>query len=181
MTCIVGLVCNDNVFMGGDSQGSGGGGKVALKNRKVFKNGAFLIGYTSSYRMGQLLQHSFSPPAQKEGQDVFAYMTTDFINAVRDCMKSGGYSTNDKGEESGGDFLVGYKGRLFEIQDDYAVLESEHTFNSVGCGFAYAFGSLYSTDNLDPRERILKALGASEQFSMGVGKPYYVETLDTTL
>ena len=174
MTCIVGIVQDGRIYMGGDNQGSDGSNKTSLKNRKVFQNGPFLIGYTSSYRMGQLLQYSFYPPAIKENQDVLDYMTTDFVNSVRECLRSGGYATNDKGEERGGNFLVGYKGRLFEIQNDFSVMESSHAFNSVGCGYPYALGSLITSDDQTPKDRIINALKAAEVFSVGVGKEFDV-------
>lgn len=174
MTCIVGLIDNGRIFMGGDSQGTSGSYKGTLKTKKVFQNGEFLIGYTTSYRMGQLLQHSFNPPIPKEDQDILTYMTTDFINAIRDCMKKGGYAKCSNGEESGGTFLVGFRGRLFEIQDDFSVLESEHAFNSVGCGSSFALGSLISTETLPPKARISMALSAAETFSSGVGGPMYI-------
>ena len=67
MTCIVGVVDNGKVYMGGDSAGVGGLCIETRKQPKVFRNGDFLIGYTDSFRMGQLLQYKMSPPRYFEG------------------------------------------------------------------------------------------------------------------
>src|SRR3546814_9779502 len=86
-----------------------------------------LFPYTTlfrSFRMGQLLAHSFQPPKWHDDYDVYEYMVRDFVEAVRNCLKSGGFATREKEAEAGGTFLVGFKGRLFEIADDYQVGES---------------------------------------------------------
>jgi hypothetical protein len=95
MTCIVGLIDNGKVWMGGDSAGVSGLDVTVRKDPKVFKNGDFLIGYTSSFRMGQLLRFKFNPPkyyAEQHNNDEYQYMCTDFIEAIRICLKAGGYS-----------------------------------------------------------------------------------------
>lgn len=176
MTCIVGLIKNGKVYIGGDSAGSDGWNVTVRKDTKVFKNSDFLIGYTSSFRMGQLLRFKFKPPKyHKEDKDLYEYMCTDFIDEVRSCLKTGGYAINDKGEEKGGFFLVGAHGRLFTIEDDYQVSESILPFEAVGCGDKYAKGSLISTkDWADPLERINTALTAASEFSAHVRPPFNI-------
>ena len=63
MTCIVGLVHADGVTIGADSAGCDGAwGIVTRADTKLFHNGPFLFGFTSSFRMGQLLRYAFKPP-----------------------------------------------------------------------------------------------------------------------
>ena len=72
MTCIVGCIHNGKVFLAGDQLGSNGYYKENHeKLTKVFKVGEFLIGYTTSFRMGQILQYSWTPPAIYHGQSSF--------------------------------------------------------------------------------------------------------------
>lgn len=56
MTCIIGLIKNKKVYIGGDSAGVDGLNITIRKDSKVFKINKFIIGYTSSFRMGQLLR-----------------------------------------------------------------------------------------------------------------------------
>ena len=172
MTCIVGLVDGGIVYMGADSAGVSSYDLTVRKDTKLFKNGDFLIGYTSSFRMGQLLRFNFSPPKKDEDKDVYEYMATDFIDAVRVCFNKGGFARIENGVEEGGCFLVGYKGRLFKVESDYQVGESHHGFCSAGCGDNFAIGSLFSTQCKKPKDRIKTALECAQEFSIGVRGPF---------
>lgn len=184
MTCIVGLIDNGKVWMGGDSAGVAGLDVTIRKDPKVFKNGDFLIGYTSSFRMGQLLRFKLNPPkyyAEQHNNDEYQYMCTDFIDAVRTCLKNGGYTKISSNEEYGGTFLVGFNGRLFEIDSDFQVGESLSDYNSVGCGEDYAKGSIYALldlgNLLPPRTVVCEALKVAEHFSGGVRGPFVIESI----
>jgi ATP-dependent protease HslVU (ClpYQ) peptidase subunit len=177
MTCIVGAIDNGTIYMGADSAGVGGYALDIRRDSKIFINGEFLIGFTSSFRMGQLLRFKFTPPIPKENQDLYEYMVSDFVEEVRKCLKDGGYSKIQSNEETGGTFLVGYRGRLFTIEDDFQVGEVFHEFAAVGCGFHIALGSMYSTRGKNPSERIMTALEAAEEFSAGVRRPFNLLTI----
>jgi hypothetical protein len=180
MTCIVGLVDNGAVHIGGDSAGVGGYSLTVRADRKVFRNGDFVMGFTTSFRMGQLLHHAFSPPKRHPDTDIDKFLVTDFINGVRDCLKTGGYAERHHEAESGGVFLVGFAGRLFRIDTDYQVGESVDGFDAVGCGEDIARGSLFSTAKVKPIERLNIALEAAARFSAGVHGPFHIETLGAT-
>lgn len=172
MTVVVGVVSDGTVYMGADSAGISGWDLVVRKDPKVFRKGEMLIGFTTSFRMGQLLHHAFEPPPV-EG-DLSAYMVTTFVNALRDCFKAGGYARKNNEEEAAGTFMVGLRGRLFVISDDYQVVEPAHVFAAVGCGSSYALGSLYATRSMSPQTRICLALETAEAFSAGVRGPFTI-------
>lgn len=174
MTCIVGLEHEGKVYIGGDSLGVSGYNIRERLDEKVFKNGKFIMGFTSSFRMGQLLRYELEPPKLKKGQDVMQFMVKDFVGAVRDCLKVGGYSTISSNEESAGTFLVGFQGCLFCVENDYQVARLSDGEYSVGCGEQYAMGSLYSTSGVGPVRRITEALNAASKYSGGVGGKYTI-------
>lgn len=181
MTCIVGMIDrkSNKVIIGGDSLSSTNYFISSRKDPKVFKNGDFLFGCTASFRMMQLLRFSFRPPIIKEGIDIYEYMCTDFIDAVRECFSKGGFLQKEQtGEEAGGQFLVGYEDRLFIIDNDFQVGETYDEFNSVGCGSDFALGCMYLLrDKKIPIEnKIRQALEAAEHFSPFVKQPFIVET-----
>lgn len=180
MTCIVGLVQNGVVHIGGDSLGVGGYCKSVRADKKVFHRGPFVIGFTSSFRMGQILQHKLEVPEHKEGVDDYAYMVTEFVDAVRKCLKDAGFAKKLNEEETGGTFLVGYRGRLYEIEDDYQVAMFEDEYSAVGCGHDIAKGAMYAQPSFThPVERIRVALEAASRFSAGVGGPlHFVSSAD---
>jgi len=181
MTCIVGYIdrANDTVHLGGDSAGVAGLSITIRKDPKVFKNGPFIMGFTTSFRMGQLLMSSkFKPPKQKKSQNDYEFMVTDFIDEVRRCFKDGGYIQKfDDGDEKGGTFLVGYKGELYEIDSDFQVGIPADEYSSVGCGEDLAKGAMFTLsqleiDGITPEEILGTALNAASHFSGGVEPPY---------
>lgn len=175
MTCIVGLTHDGRVWLGGDSAGADGHWNLTTcAAPKVFANGEFLIGGTTSFRMLQLLRYSLVPPKRHPDTDVLRFLVVDFVDAVRACLKAGGFAGKHDEVEIGGDFLVGYAGRLFRICADYQVTESSLGYDACGCGEGIARGAMYACDELPPAQRIVKALLAAEAHSAGVRGPMVV-------
>jgi hypothetical protein len=133
-----------------------------------------LIGFTHSFRMGQILQYNFNLPAHPNGVDTMRYMCSNFVNDVRIVLKRDGFAYINNNQESGGTFIVAYQNRIFTIDSDFQVAESLKNYVSVGCGKDLALGSLYTTENttLMPEERVGKALLAAQEFSSGVRGPF---------
>lgn len=179
MTCIVAVTHQDHVYMAGDSAGVAGWDLTVRADTKVFRNGPYVMGFTSSFRMGQLLRYALTPPEPVVG-DLDRFMVTTFIDAVRDCLKTGGYATKNNEAEQGGNFLVGVHGRLFEIMSDYQVGEPVDPYAAVGCGEQIAKGALHATEHLAlaPHERLNMALQAAERHSAGVRGPYAYATTE---
>lgn len=178
MTCIVGIVENGTVYMGGDSAGVGGHYDLVVRaDRKVFTKDGFVFGFTSSFRMGQLLRYALVIPKRHPDKDLFEFLVTEFMDAVRNCLKNGGYATKDKEEERGGIFLLGHTGRLFRIDSDYQVGEAVQPYEAVGCGEGFATGALFATPRMAASDRVLLALQAAQAHSAGVRAPFHVEVL----
>lgn len=179
MTAIAAITDGNIIYMGGDSAGVAGISLSVRKDEKVFINGPFIMGFTTSFRMGSLLKYSFTPPEQGR-VGIERYMNTIFIDAVRQCLKDGGFAKNHSGEESGGTFVVGYKGKLFEIHGDFQVAIPYDNFTAVGCGEDLCKGSLFSTKNtdMDLRQRVKIALQSAERFSGGVRGPFVIKKLE---
>jgi ATP-dependent protease HslVU (ClpYQ) peptidase subunit len=172
MTAIVGLVHRRTVYIGGDSAGASGWSLTVRADTKVFHNNGYLFGFTTSFRMGQLIRYALKPPKPTGETDRF--MATTFIDAVRECLKEGGWARKDAEREEGGTFLVGVRGRLFTVHEDYQVAEAADGYAAVGCGDELALGALFATANLrmPPERRVETALKAAERFSAGVRGPF---------
>jgi len=177
VTCIVGFVEGDTIWMGGDSAGVAGWSLTVRADQKVFRNGPMLFGFTTSFRMGQLLRYALTVPDHHPRVDVDKYMATTFIDAVRECLKTHGWAAKRHEVEEGGNFLVGYKGQLFEVDADYQVGRPLDGFTAVGCGQDIARGALYATPQLRGEERVVLALRAAERHSAGVRAPFCVDSL----
>lgn len=178
MTCIVGIAHQGRVVIGGDSAGVGGWDLTVRADSKVFRVGPFVMGFTTSFRMGQLLRFKLVVPEQPESMPVLQYMATLFVDAVRQCLKDGGYAKKENEVETGGSFLVGYRGEIFTIDNDYQVGQPLDGFDAVGCGAQIARGALWaSREDGDPAARATLALQAAERFSAGVRGPFRLEAV----
>lgn len=180
MTCILGLVDSGKVWMGGDSASVGGYDIRTRNDTKVFVNGPYIMGFTSSFRMGQLLRFSLHVAHQDPDHTDEQHMMTTFIEAVRECLKSGGFTKVESNQEEGGVFLVGYKGQLYTVDDDFQIGIPSTPFEACGCGEGYAIGAiaaLIGHTKIGPDALIRKTLGIVEQFSSGVRGPFTVMSL----
>jgi ATP-dependent protease HslVU (ClpYQ) peptidase subunit len=188
MTCIVGLIDKEKnrVVIGGDSAGSNGFRYEIVANPKVFRVEDFLIGGTTSFRMLQLLQFSLRPPDFHYGfqcsiseVDIYEYMCTKFVKALKKAMRDGGFLSKDQiGRDQGGELLVGYKDRLFCIQNDFQVQEYADGFFSVGSGATFALGAikgmLLTGKKFEPEAIVESALITATHFAVGVKPPFVI-------
>lgn len=200
MTCIVAYKDIDRIFMGGDDiaaySDSASYDKRSYTHSKVFSktlknkvsikhpnsnSRTVLIGYTTSFRMGQILEYNFELPEfdPETISSNMEYMVKFFIPALYNLFDEHLYiKKSDAGEASGGEFIVAFEDNIFTISDDFSVMEFEEPYTCVGCGESYALGALHvaskhmSTNSIDvPNgENIVRAaLKAAAKFSGFVG------------
>ncbi len=179
MTCIVGFIENGNVWIGGDSLGIGGLSCITREDQKVFRNGEMIFGFTSSFRMGQVLRYKFNQPEQSQFKSDYEYMVTDFIDSVGTVLADANFAAIENNVISIGSFLVGYNGKLYHVEDDLQVAISSRNYNACGAGEDIALGALYALENIkmSPTERITKALEAASEYCAAVRGPYIIKSL----
>jgi ATP-dependent protease HslVU (ClpYQ) peptidase subunit len=184
MTCIIGVIDKKNkkVYMGADSCASNGQSKIIRKDMKMFKpecNPNFLVGFTTSYRMGQLLMYGeddIFPTEEHLSEEKYEinhnYIVADIIPKIQKLFTESGFGTM----EEGGEFLLAYKDSLFRIYCDFQVEETALDYNSCGCGEYYAEGSLFALKNSkkDIVNKIHTGLQSATYFSVGVQPPFYI-------
>jgi ATP-dependent protease HslVU (ClpYQ) peptidase subunit len=189
MTSIVAVTDGQSVVLGGDSAGVREHEMRVRANAKVFRIGSYGIGFTSSFRMGQILQHSTELPEPPDGAEPDAlerFMVLEFVNALRQIFKANGFDKtmtltqgphSESGQEVGGVFLVGVAGQIFEIREDFHVAKPATPFAAVGRGAPQALGALHALTGFSEfalQERAMKALEAAEAFCAAVRGPFQV-------
>ena len=185
MTCIVALADNGKVYMGGDSAASDEktGLIVQRIDPKVFKVGQYGIGFIDSFRMGQILQYSWTPPkytVTKGNKSLDKFMRTKFVNSIKEAFRESGYgvfSGNSEDGDQGGVFLISVSGtgRIFTMDSDFHIGEVDVGYMAEGAGQELALGSLYSTTAIKtPRKRVRMALEAAAKFNMSVRGPFTI-------
>lgn len=189
MTCIVGLIDNGKIWMGGDSASTAGLSSGIIKDEKVFKIDDFLIGMTGYPRGAQLVRYKKWLPKYREDEhkSIKEFICTIFVDALMKLFKDNGYSRISNNEEETNDqYLIGFKGELFIIESNYQVMQYETKYLSIGCGAPYAKGSLFSmlgikslgeNEEYTPGSLIEEALKAAEYFNAGVRGPFVIENI----
>jgi 20S proteasome alpha/beta subunit len=154
VTCIVGIVEDNIIYMGGDRAASDDVSIISMKSPKVYIRDEWIYGYAGNIGEGQWMNYINLP--SPEG-DVEKIVKTKIAPLLQKSIES------DK-ESSETSFLIGAKGRLFEFSvEDWGVIEI--TESSIGSGSQFALGSLYTSMDNDPIDRIGLALGSAITYS----------------
>lgn len=183
MTCIIGYIDkkDDSVWIGADSLGSNGYTKKIIMQHKVFRSEIYnelIIGSTGTFRHIDLLKYS---DKLFDEIDIFKntelnhkYMVNKFIPKVIELFREG--FITDQNKEKGANFIIGIKDKLFEVQEDYSVLDHKLGFCAVGSGEEVAIGSLLTSKDmkLSVPQKIEKALISAEEYCCGVQRPFVI-------
>lgn len=175
MTCIVGVEYKNTVLIGGDIQGTGRNNKIIHTHPKVFSRNGVVFGFTSSYRFGQLIEHTLEEPIIPDSiDDIYRWLTLVLVPKLQTSMKNGWYT--DGGTPLGGNCLIGIKNQLWELQSDWSVIRSVKGYAAVGSGCEYAMGSMFAMmHDKPPKTRaehinlVKIAIMAAGTFSPSVG------------
>lgn len=195
MTCIVGVEWEGGVVLGADSCGSAGGKTVLRADEKLYRveqetadgeakrREELLLGFTSSYRMGQILRWRLELPYCPAGMTELEYMQTRFVDAVRKALADGGWLEKKDERESAGHFLAAWRGRLYHVEGDLQVGRYVNGYDATGSGCLAALGSLHTSHEDHPahedqppdgraRVRVKLALMAAEEHDAYVRRPF---------
>lgn len=183
MTCVVGLIQDGKVHMACDSAASDGDSGIIMprKDPKMFYVNEYLIGFSNSFRMGQILQHDFVPPKPTK-RNLEKVMAIDFPAAIHEALDKNKFAmTNTIDDSKDSDIcelMIGVHGRLFTMDTDFSIGEYHDPYFAIGSGYQFALGSLFTTQHIKtPKARLTRALEAATKFTMSVEPPYLYETL----
>jgi len=184
MTCIVGMVEDGEVYIGGDSIAADGWDKDIIAERKVFRRRDILFGCAGSIRMMQLIQYHLVIPQRLPLVSDEEYIIVSLVGAIRQCLKDNGLlEVENAKEKTGQDCIIGYKGRLFLLQTDLSIYMSSFSSIAIGVGKIYAQTAMHTqqryikSKRVTPCVRIIRALEVAESLCIGVSPPFYVEQL----
>src|SRR3972149_7740532 len=171
MTCIVGIEgksigISHNIIMGDSIGVDNWSSSTILSTPKVFEVNGIKVGFTTSYRMAQILQYHVLPKININfsGLSLFEAhekVVVDVIEPIRNTLKDLGFSKVELNEESGGEFLLGVGDYIFEVSDSYQVDHHSRGFSAVGIGYLYALATIETlklvAEKKDVRFNILEA------------------------
>jgi hypothetical protein len=191
MTCNVAITDGQVVVLGGDSAGTSGYELRLRADPKVFRVGCYAIGFTTSFRMGQILRYATDLPEPPPGvgpAELERFLVTELISTVRQSFAEHGFAKKarftssgqggviEEGQDVGGLFLLGVAGQIFEVREDYQLARPAVRYSAVGHGAPIALGALHaleSVPDLSLRERAAMALAAAEANCSVVRGPFH--------
>jgi hypothetical protein len=189
MTCIVAVTDHRTVVLGADSAAVGEHDVHVRATPKLFRTGPYAIGYTRSWRMGQILRHLTQlpePPDSDDGDALEHFMVAAFIPAVRQSFSEQGFAKiarvarsadyTEEGQEVSGVFLVALGGHVFEVREDHQVVRPVTPFAAVGGGAIAALGALHALHahtDLALQAKAAAALTAAETYTQSVRSPFH--------
>ena len=178
MTCIVGLVNGNTVWIGGDSAGTDSNlQRIIIRDPKVFIKDDFAFGMCGTPKAIDALRYGVTLPSRPIGSDERGFLVNDVVPTIRaglqklDC--AGPTQTGEIGFQGGA--LIGYMGRLYTMQGNFQLIQSAEDFAAIGSGAQLALGSMHgSGGEHDPRKRITAALEAAAKSHAGVAPPFVI-------
>ena len=145
---------------------------ISSTRPKVGVRNGWIYGFAGTFGIGQLIE-CIDLPSLDRDEDVYTYIRLSVVERLRNAIDT--FSRDN--EENTTDWLIGCRGRLFEMSSaDWGVCEVSYT--SIGSGFPYALGSLYtSIRTKDVEKRLRMAISAAIEYSPSCRGPidiYYV-------
>lgn len=177
MTCILAIKTKSGFIMGADSVGTDMETYGSITTPKIFRLKDFIIGYTSSFRFGKLLQYSLDIPMHDNVFTDDEYINGDFANAIRKCLSVGGFSTIKDNEETGGYALIGYHGKVWGLQSEFSLVEYTKDVIAAGSGDVAALAAakaLLKYSDLTKKEIVYETLKIVEETILTVKGPFEI-------
>lgn len=177
MTCIVGWAENGISYIGGDSAGVSKQNLRIRADEKVFSKGNMILGCAGSYRIIQILRYMFKIPRHPKGCSDYEYLVSIFTDKLIELLTDK-YAAQLKDNLLGseGFILLGYHGKIYNIEPDFHVGQNLCGYDACGSGENYALGALAAIAKyeMNPIIRIRETLDAASQFCNAVKPPYII-------
>lgn len=180
MTCIVALCHQGKVYVGGDAASTNvwSLGQSLTLQPKVFEKSEMVIGCAGSPRQAQIVRYHTDFSRRHPDMDGHEYLVNTVAETIRHTLKS--YDTvitKDGVDSIESNFIVAHGDRLYTIYSDMAVIEAQTPYAAIGSGQDLALGSLHTSPvEMDPIQRLTKALEAAAAFNAGVRAPFTIKT-----
>lgn len=184
MSIVVGIVHNDGVTIGSDSIVVTDDNTCTIateETNKLFFKNDLLFGGVGDFIILQHARHTWTCPKNKSDLDPLEYLIKTVCPSLKRHLATV-ISKSDEGKSnttSEAEFMVAYQGRLFEILEDYMVLENPYGYGAIGAGERVALGALdcLVRSKLSPETSAQRAMEVAYKYCQNVRPPYIVHTL----
>lgn len=172
MTILVGVIDKktEQAYLASDRMVSMGAHTVHNPIIKIIDFDFMAIAACGAVRGLNIIEASLKPPVPLPDEDAYTYCITQLVPSLQETFKASNYSDFSlAGGEVGMHtaLIVAIDGRLFEVGEDYAVLEYTD-FVCQGSGTYYAYGALFALAAMKPdstpEEKIAVSIGSAAFF-----------------
>lgn len=178
MTCIAAIISNDVITIASDMLVTW---DYSVNNYtdKIFRKGnGYVVGCSGGVRVSQLMQYEVTfPVIPKNVKDLKEFIVKKVVPNIRKVMRKELAKKNMDESDLNSAFLIGVKGGLFIITEDYCVLEFDK-FAAIGSGAIAALASLSTTEEvkkdfdvgIPDAQRLAYALNSAHEVENTVGE-----------
>lgn len=168
MTCVVALRDGESIYIAAERGASDDDSIMTLTTPKIWTHGPYIFGYAGTMD-GERMRYNFKPTAPTSAKDIDKFMQTNFIKQLRAFYNEWWVDTS-KDADLG--LIIGVKGNLYEHNAiDMSLSKFTGDYLSIGSGSPYAYGSLFGSANLSPKDRVILAVNAAINFSTSCTGP----------
>lgn len=179
MSLVVAIKKDDVVYLGADTRTTRGErvrSNLAEEDLKIHRMGSCLVGAAGTVANIQLMTNHpewFELKGKTLTKKFLVQkVLPKYYDLVKEMDKLEVTEQNSDSPKCGCTFLVTDGKKLFEIDDDFEVMELSK-YGQIGCTERIALTFLLNAfDDYSPNEMILKALRTSSYRNDGVGAPY---------
>lgn len=188
MTAIIGVEDRGIAYVGADSSSVVGDQAVlVMRSPKVFRNGEYVIGFSYTFRFGNILQYLWSPPTPPErieqSPELFErFMVRELGPSIRAAVDEGHSLIEKEGGYEVGLAIIGVRGRIWHYERDQGILCYADGVATTGSGYNLLTASYRTIQIVKPKmptqDKVLTALHVTaDSMAGGVRGPFRV--LDT--
>lgn len=177
MTLVIAIKTKDSIVWGSDGVGIKGDVISKLGHPKWVDIDNVRIGLTGYAKFFQVFEYMKLPKHKKSFSDKKYIVKKVVPRIVKGLRKS--KLVKDDEEWVYGDFIIGYKGKLFAVLSDFYVKEVE--WYNVGCVEDFANGLLMpfvensGLETESVKRAVLQTLKYSAKYNCAINKPFYVD------
>ena len=189
MSVVVAIKKGEKVYVGADSQVTRGGTRATLRNPHNYKIWKVVntdhclmahVGVVRDANVVRLMDNLVTDYNVYKNHIDYEFVVKKIVPSIFSELKLAGYLKDEQYiDHIDSRFLFIYKNQLFSINGDGCVLEIDD-YVAIGSGEDQAIGSLLSTENDEPKARIVKAIKASAASDIYVDYPIVLTDSETT-
>jgi ATP-dependent protease HslVU (ClpYQ) peptidase subunit len=173
MSVAVGIIERGQVWMGADTAITAGNIQLQASGVKMFRVKDLVIAGVGYLRPIQSIHYGLGVPRHPKGISNEEYVIGHLIPKLADCIEaSDGVAEPMDSHAMSCSLLIGYRGNLFHIAEDFACTQPSNPYYAIGSGGSYAMAALALLEGAPPRERMELAMEVTSMFDPWVTAPF---------